>query len=207
MKQMLMVLLLAGALVACKGQSENAGQPATDTTATTVTSDTMMTSTMSDTAATTTGSTGGTVSNMSPEDKEFASKAGMGGLAEVQMGSLATQKAASADVKAFGQRMVTDHSKANAELQQLATTKGLALPTELGGEHKQALDHLTGLSGAEFDKAYMHHMVDDHVKDVAEFEKASQSAGDADLKGWAGKTLPTLQDHLRQAKDVNGKLK
>ncbi|MEA2489385.1 MAG: putative rane protein [Acidobacteriota bacterium] len=207
MKQKFAILMLAAALAACNSQTENAGQPATDTTASTATSDTMMTSTMSDTAATTTGSTGGTISNMSPEDKEFVSKAGMGGMAEVQMGTLASQKGTSADVKAFGQRMVADHSKANAELQQLATTKGLALPTELGGEHKDAFDHLNGLSGAAFDKAYMKHMVEDHEKDVAEFEKASQNAGDADLKGWAGKTLPTLQDHLKQAKAVNGKLK
>ena len=117
------------------------------------------------------------------------------------------QKASSADVKAFGQRMVTDHSKANDELSQLATAKGLALPTELGGEHKDALDHLSSLSGAEFDKAYMKHMVEDHVKDVAEFEKASTTAMDSDVKGWAGKTLPTLQQHLQLAKDVSSKLK
>ena len=189
------------ALGACK-KEDRTGTPETETTGTVQSAQDTSTAT-----ATTTGSTGGTVSNMAPEDKEFVSKAGMGGMAEVQMGNLAMQKASSADVKAFGQRMVTDHSKANDELSQLATAKGLALPTELGGEHKDALDHLSSLSGAEFDKAYMKHMVEDHVKDVAEFEKASTTAMDSDVKGWAGKTLPTLQQHLQLAKDVSSKLK
>lgn len=196
----LAVLLMVVAFGACKGQSENPGQPATDTTETAAMTDTTMTATGS-------LSTAGTVADLAPADKEFVSKAGMGGLAEVQMGTLGLQKATNDAVKQFAQRMVTDHSKANEELQVLATAKGLALPTELGGEHKNALEHLTSLSGAEFDKAYMEHMVEDHVKDVAEFEKASQNALDAEVKGWAAKTLPTLQDHLKQARETQGKLK
>lgn len=200
MKQPIIAALAAVLLLctfACT-QSENAGQPATDTTQTTAT--------VSETSATTTASTGGTVSNLSTEDKEFVSRAGMSGMAEVQMGNLALQKATNAEVKAFAQRMVTDHGKANEELQQLATTKGLALPAELDADHKGALDHLTNLSGAEFDKSYMQHMVEDHDKAVAEFEKASTGTGDADIKAWAGKTLPTLQDHQRQAKEIAGKV-
>lgn len=201
MKFRITVLLAALALVlgACR---ERAGQPETDTTGTA-----QAESQTSDTAsATTTGVTGGTISDMTPDDKEFVSKAGMAGLAEVQMGNLALQKASSADVKAFAQRMVTDHSKANAELAQFATTKGLALPTELEGDPEKAMEHLTSLSGADFDKAYMDHMVADHEKAVADFEKASTSTTDADLKAWAGKTLPTLKEHFQLAKDVRGKV-
>jgi putative membrane protein len=188
-------------VVALSGCREKAGQPETETTGTAQAAQDTSTAT-----ATTTGATGGTSSAMAPEDKEFMSKAGMGGLAEVQMGNLALQKASSADVKAFGQRMVTDHSKANEELQQLATTKGVALPTELAGEHKDAMEHLSSLSGKDFDKAYMKHMVEDHVKDVGEFEKASTTAQDSDLKAWAGKTLPTLKEHLQLAQTVSGKV-
>lgn len=188
-------------LAACKPE-DRTGQPETDTTGSV-----QAVSETSDTAsATTTGVTGGTVSAMTNEDKEFATKAGMGGLAEVKHGELAAQKAANAEVKAFAQRMVTDHGMANGELQQLATAKGLALPTELAGEHKDLQDHLNTASGAEFDKMYMKHMVEDHEKTVADFEKAAASATDADVKAWAAKTLPTLQDHLRQAKEVAGKL-
>ena len=152
-----------------------------------------------------------TTSTASPtlaaEDSDFVMKAGMGGLAEVQLGNLAGEKAQNADVKAFAQRMVTDHSAANAELAQLATAKGVTLPAELAGEAKAAADHLATQSGAAFDKAYMTHMVEDHDKDVAEFEKASQSLQDADLKAFAAKTLPTLKSHQEQAKSTNAKLK
>lgn len=191
---------LVALFIAC-GRENRTGQPETDTTGS------VQSEQQSDTAsATTTGVTGGTSSAMTNEDKEFVTKAGMGGLAEVQMGTLALQKASNADVKAFGQRMVTDHSKVNAELAEFATAKGLALATELGGDHKAAFDHLSTLSGAEFDKAYMQHMVADHEKDVAEFDKASTSATDTDLKTWAGKTLPTLKEHLELAKTTARKV-
>jgi putative membrane protein len=157
-------------------------------------------------SATTTGVAGGTRSEMTNDDKEFVTMAGMGGLAEVQMGNLALQKATNAAVKAFAQRMVTDHSKANAELAEFATAKGLALATELGGDPRAAFEHLNSLTGAEFDKAYMAHMVEDHEKDVAEFDKASTSAKDADLKAWAGRTLPTLKEHLEMAKQTARKV-
>lgn len=199
MKRITIAMALVALLTSCR---ENAGQPQTDTTSTLDTSASETTSA----SATTTGSTGGTSSNMTAEDKEFVSKAGMGGMAEVQIGNLALQNATNAEVKAFAQRMVDDHSKANAELQQLATTKGLALPTELSGEPKGMLDHLSSLHGADFDKTYMKHMVEDHEKDVAEFDKASTSATDNDLKAWAGKTLPTLKDHLEHAKRVARKV-
>lgn len=192
-------LLLA--FPACK-KEDRTGLPENETTGTT-----QAVSETTTASATTTGVTGGTSSAMAPEDKEFVSMAGMGGLAEVQMGNLALQKASNADVKAFAQRMVTDHSKANEELQQFATTKGVALPTELDGPPKDALEHLAALSGAEFDKAYMQHMVEDHQKDVAEFEKASTSAADTDLRAWAGRTVPTLHEHLSLAKEVAGKSK
>ena len=189
-------------LAACS-EKNTSGLPETDTTATTGQS-AQETSTAT---ATTTGATGGTVSSMSDEDKTFVANAGMGGLFEVQAGNLALQKAQSADVKAFAQQMVTDHGKANADLAQLATTKGLALPTELGGPHKGAFDHLSMLSGAEFDKAYMAHMVEDHDKDVAAFEKASTTAIDADVKTFAGTTLPVLKQHQAKSKEVSAKLK
>ena len=196
-------LLLVAALGACK-KSEDAQQSASQTTDTAAAQSASQTDTMT---ATTTGSTGGTVANLSGDDKEFVTKAAIGGMAEVQMGQLASSKATSADVKAFGQRMVTDHSKANDELKSLATTKGLALPTDLDDEHKNDMQKLSTLTGKDFDKAYMDNMVKDHEKDVNEFQKASGSAGDADLKAWAGKTLPTLQQHLQMAKDVQSKVK
>ena len=188
-------------LAACGGSENTTGMPETDTTG-----NVQSPQQTSSATATTTGETGGTVSNMTDADKTFVSEAGMGGLAEVQMGNLALAKSENADVKAFAQRMVTDHGKANAELAQLATVKGLALAAELAGKHQQAYEHLNGLGGAEFDKAYMQHMVEDHVEDVAKFEQASTTATDADVKAFAAKTLPVLKEHLAQAQATAGKV-
>ena len=194
MKKLLLIALFA---LACRNESA-------DLSTTTAPADTSGTTSVS---ATTTGSTGGTVSAMSPADKEFVIKAAQGGMAEVNAGQMASQKGRHADVKAFGNRMVQDHGKGNEELKQLATMKGLALPVEPAEEQKKAAEHMASLSGAAFDKAYMMHMVEDHEKAVADFDKASREAQDADLKAWATKTLPTLQDHLRVAKETQRKLR
>jgi putative membrane protein len=158
-----------------------------------------------------TGSAGamksGSGAALSSEDKNFANKAAIGGLAEVEMGKLAQQKAASDQVKQFGSRMVDDHSKANDELKQVASAKGITLPTELDAKHKSKMDKLQKLSGAQFDRAYMDDMVADHKEDVSEFQKQSSSGKDSDLKGFASKTLPTLQEHLKMAQSTQAAVK
>ena len=144
---------------------------------------------------------------VSGADKSFAEKAAIGGMAEVQLGNMAQQKAASEQVKQFAARMVTDHSKANDELKQIASTKGMQLPAAPDDKHKKEMDRLQKMSGADFDKAYMSHMVDDHKKDVSEFKKQAGSGNDADLKAFASKTLPTLQEHLQLAQATNDAVK
>jgi len=198
--QIVAVAALCLTLAACKSETTD-GLPATETTGTSQSPSTA-TSDPSTTAA-----SGGTSSTASPEDKEFVSQAGMAGLAEVQMGNLALQKAQHADVKAFAQRMLTDHTKSNEELVQLTTAKGLTLPAQLDGEPKAGLDHLMALSGAAFDKAYMEHMVADHGKAVSLFQTAANGAQDADIKAFAAKTLPTLQEHATLAGEVSAKVK
>ena len=100
--------------------------------------------------------------------------------------------------------MVDDHSRANEDLKQLASTKGVTLPTELDAKHKSELAKMSKLTGADFDKAYSKSMLSDHVKDVAAFEKQSQKAADPDLKAFAAKTLPVLEEHLQLARALNG---
>ncbi len=124
---------------------------------------------------------------------------------EVKLGQLAVEKGSSDEVKQFGQKMVDDHSKANDELTQLAGTKGIALPNELGARHQAMVDRLSGLSGAEFDREYMKMMVDDHKKDVSAFEKEAKGGKDPEVKAWAAQTLPTLKEHQKMAKDVASK--
>src|SRR5204863_9094579 len=105
------------------------------------------------------------------------------------------------EVKKFAERMVTDHEKAYEEVKKLAAGKGVILPTNVGAKTKE-YDRIAKLSGAEFDREYMKLMVKDHNKDVKAFQHEAKSAKDADVKGWAAQTLPTLQDQQKMAKDV-----
>ena len=137
-------------------------------------------------------------------DDAWVMKVAKGGMAEVELGKLAAEKASSGAVKQFGQRMVDDHSKANEELKTLAQNKKITLPTEIGPEEKALRDRLVKLSGPAFDQAYMKAMLNDHLKDVGEFRTESRSGKDPDVKAWAAKTLPTLEEHLKMARDANG---
>jgi putative membrane protein len=141
-------------------------------------------------------------SQLSAADQTFVKKAAQGGMAEVELGKLATQKASSEEVKKFGQRMVDDHTKANDQLKQIAGNKGVTLPTDLDSKDQALKDRLSKLDGEKFDQAYMKNMVRDHTKDVSEFRKESTSGKDSDLKSFASQTLPTLEDHLKEAKNI-----
>jgi len=136
-------------------------------------------------------------------DAKFAQEAALGGMAEVEMGKLAVQKAQNDQGKQFGQRMIDDHSKASDELKAVASKQNITLPTEVDAKHKATINKFSALSGAAFDRAYMSDMVKDHQHDVADFQKEASSGSNADLKGWASKTLPTLQDHLRMAQETS----
>src|SRR5207249_866229 len=134
-------------------------------------------------------------SSLSAKDKTFMKKAAKGGMMEVAMGQVAEQKAQSDDVKSFGKRMVTDHSKANDELKAIASKKGVQLPSK---EHSGKWTS---------DKAYMDMMVKDHEKDLAEFKEEASSGSDPDVKKFADDTAKVVQEHLDLAKEIQGKLK
>jgi putative membrane protein len=211
---LILICVVALMAFACKKESayndtdtSTTTTSATDTSMTTSTIGTSGTDTSGTTSTTSTGSSGGTVSSLDPADKDFMMKAAQGGMAEVMLGQMASSKGTSPDVKNFGNRMVSDHGKANDELKQLAQNKGMALPADVDKESKDTADKLTKASGKDFDKQYITAMVDDHEKDVKEFEKESKDAKDPDLKTWVTNTLPTLQDHLKMAKETKSKLK
>lgn len=144
----------------------------------------------------------GTTAKANGTDHTFIRKAAEGGVAEVELGRLAQQKASSNDVKKFAQRMVDDHGKANDQLKTIAQQKNVTVPTQLTGKEKAAYDRLSKLSGEQFDRAYMRLMVEDHRKDVNEFRHVSQTAKDTDVKQFASSTLPTLEDHLKMAEQT-----
>ena len=140
-------------------------------------------------------------------DRKFVMDALKHGMAEVELGKLAGEKASHDQVKQFGKRMADDHGKAGDELKQIAQTKGITPPGEMDSKHKKLHDRLAKMSGAEFDRAYMSEMVKDHRTDVKEFKRQADKAKDADVKAFAGKTLPTLEEHLKQAEDIDKQLK
>jgi predicted outer membrane protein len=226
--------------------------------------------------------------SLADSDRKFVMETAHGGMAEVMLGRMASERASSDEVKRFGQRMVDDHTKTNQELMQLASTKGITMPamTDMGGnmagagsgtdttmsntqtqtsgsqsagstgqtsgsqstgsqstgsqtsgttdrtatggqtsgstagmsgggaganmmdpKHQKLMGHLSGLSGAEFDREYMKQMVKDHEDAVSDFQKQSTRAKDPDIRAFAARTLPALQEHLRMAREIDGRLK
>ncbi len=139
-------------------------------------------------------------------DLAFMNDAAPGSMAEVEMGHMAAKLAQSSDVKKFGELMVVDHTKAADELKQLASTKKVTLPAMVNPSHKEAMEKLSKLKGADFDHEYVTAMVADHEKDVAAFENAVKAGVDADVKAFAAKTLPTLKAHLQMIRDIATKM-
>lgn len=142
----------------------------------------------------------------SAADAKFAREAAIGGMEEVELGKVAVQKASNDKVKEFGQRMIDDHSKAGKELKSVAAKNNIVLPAELDAKHKAMVDKYSSMSGAAFDRAYMRDMVKDHTSDVADFQKEANNGTDQGLKTFAATTLPTLQEHLRIAKETENSL-
>jgi putative membrane protein len=98
--------------------------------------------------------------------------------------------------------MQQEHSKANDELKSVASNKGVTLPKELSGKHKRTFDRLSKLSGAEFDREYMKAMVDDHKEDLRKFKTQAEKGKDPDVKQFASKNVPVLEQHLSLAQQT-----
>ena len=141
-----------------------------------------------------------------PTSTEFVGKAAQGGMTEVALGKLALAKSQDPAVQKFAQRMITDHGKANSELATLAKSKGIDAPKKLDAPHAAMVESLESKNGAAFDEAYSQHMNMDHSKAIDLFE--SQANGeDAELAGFARKTLPTLKEHKEMAEQLDVKQK
>ena len=137
---------------------------------------------------------------------DFAVKAADAGLAEINAGEIAQQKAQDQRVKDFAAMMVQEHTKANEELKSIAANKNITLPTAPGEDHLENIADLNGYTGAEFDQEYTDMMVRDHEKTIDLFEDAAESSEDAELKAFASKTLPSLKKHLEQAETLQESL-
>jgi putative membrane protein len=147
---------------------------------------------------------------------KFVHKALMGGKHEVDLATMAAERASSSDVKSFAQRLVTDHTKANEELSELASRKGMDVPGVMPGKavqghdksnkDKAVMDRMSKLSGESFDRAFMEYKVRHHQQEVKEFERMAAQAKDPDVRAFAAKTVPVLKEHLEEARSISGKV-
>ena len=135
-------------------------------------------------------------------DSQFASAAATGGMAEIKLGQLAEDKGTNDAVKAFGKRMFEDHTKAGDDLKAAAVKSNINIPTDVTARDQATYDRLAKLSGSAFDQAYATQMVRDHARTIAAFKHESESGTDANIKSFAAETLPTLQQHLKQARQM-----
>jgi putative membrane protein len=140
------------------------------------------------------------MAEVASDDKAFATKAAVGGQAEILLGQLAAQNASAAPVKQFGQQMVTDHTQANQELMQIAKQMNLTLPTRPESADRATERQLSNLKGKDFDTAYMQQMVEDHEQDVADFRKEVETGQHPASRAFAAKCLPVLERHLEMAR-------
>jgi putative membrane protein len=129
------------------------------------------------------------------QEKMFLRKAAEGGIAEVKLGQLAVQKGSSDEVKAFGQKMVDDHSKLNAEIAQLADSMGVMLPKSMNKEDQAEYNKLNALSGSDFDIEYLSFMVKDHHQDLHAFRMEAASPTEATLHNQVVKAQGIIHEH------------
>ncbi|WP_020653720.1 DUF4142 domain-containing protein [Massilia niastensis] len=164
----------------------------------------------SDTAATTGASGAGASApaaakaKLGSADRKALTDMAMSNMAEIETGKLAVSKSQNADIKAFAQQMVDDHTKAQADVAALAQAKGVTLPTELDAKHKAKGAMLEKLSGEEFDRAYLKQSgMADHRDAHGKLKKGMKSAKDADVKALASKMSPVVEQHLKAAEQLN----
>lgn len=140
-------------------------------------------------------------------DAEFIVDAANGGMTEVELGKLASQKGISKQVKNFGLMMVKDHSKINNMVKAIAVTKNISIPKAPGVKEQKTISKLNGKSGKDFDKAYIDDMIDDHKKDIKAFQAAAKKCLDPDVKSFAAKTISILQEHLDAINAIKDSMK
>lgn len=142
-----------------------------------------------------------------PADQAFVNDAAHAGLEEVALGQAAEDRGAAGPVREFASRMVSDHEKANEQLDALAQRDGFMVPHRLDTNAEKTLSDLHGKQGARFDAEYMEHQVSDHDKVIAKFEHEAQQGRNADLRRLAADTLPTLRMHRALAQDAERSLR
>jgi putative membrane protein len=143
---------------------------------------------------------------VSPTTADFVKEVAISDMFELESNNLAKDKG-NAPEKAFASQMVTDHTKTSTELKALVSSGKVKaeVPTALDSSHQSKLDKLKGESGKDFSSDFDSVQVNAHKDAVSLFERYAKGGDNADLKNWAGKTLPALQHHLEMAQDLDKK--
>jgi putative membrane protein len=145
-------------------------------------------------------------SKLAPADMSFMKKAAHSGMVEVELAKMAQEKASSGEVKEYARKLESDHSKANEELKTIARDASVTLPSSAARKYRRSEKRLAKLSGPEFDREYIGHMVRDHRMAVAEFKRHANSGQDQDLRQFASKAIPTLEEHLKLAEQIQASI-
>ena len=124
---------------------------------------------------------------VSERDSKFLQTESQGAAYELAIAKLATQKATASDIKSYAQMVVSDHDQLNTELHQLASSKGVDLPADMTSKQQSDLQHLQGLSGDAFDRAYKEETTRVNGEDVKEDAAELAATGDADIRGFVQK--------------------
>ena len=145
-------------------------------------------------------------SKVASGDQKMMRDIAQSNISEIAAGKLALEKSQSDDVKSFAQKMIDDHTKAQQELQTLADSKGVKLPTEPDAKHKALSKVMAGMKGDAFDKRYLKQGgLNDHENTHKLLARVQDKAKDADLKAYAAKTITVVDQHLTMAQDTAGK--
>ena len=140
-------------------------------------------------------------------DQKFLKDATEGARTQVELGKLAQEKGSSDAVKEFGKRVVDDHSKSSTDLQQLAAKAGVSVESDMPKKTKKAQEKLSKLSGPDFDRTFAKMMLNDHKSDTKSFEKESKNGKIPEAKEFASNSLPTVQERLKMAQDLDATVK
>jgi putative membrane protein len=160
---------------------------------------------------------------VSAGDRNFVEESLSAGMTEVELGRMAQQRAADAEVKQFAEMMVRDHTQAGDSLKQVAQQHAIQTPSEMQDQHRDLMDRLSNVQGADFDREYMEAMVDshenmvDHLQTRASEDRFGENKGtvrpegsdnpiEASLNQWAANALPTTRRHLEEARRINDRL-
>jgi putative membrane protein len=146
--------------------------------------------------------------NYMMDDQDFVTQASSGNMFEIAAGNLAVNTSTDADVKAFGNHMITDHGQTAIEMSALANSKGWTIPSSMSQKHQNDLSTLASLSGTAFNKQFAAMMVTSHQETIDLFERAAGNTGvrDAELRGFASGKLPHLKEHLQGAQQLQTKV-